>query len=41
MDAADAQVWLNENSMVAGIRLLLGSDPKESYEDKVGQVDLR
>lgn len=41
MDAADAHVWLNENSMLAGIRLLLGGDPKESYEDKTGDVDLR
>ena len=40
MDAGDAHVWLNENSMVAGIKLLLGSDPKESYEDKAGPVEL-
>ena len=40
MDAPDAHVWLNENSMVAGIKLLLGRDPKESYEDKAGPVDL-
>ena len=40
MDAPDAHVWLNENSMVAGIKVLLGRDPKESYEDKAGPVDL-
>lgn len=40
MDAADAQVWLNENSLLAGVKLLLGVDPKKSYEDKVGKVDL-
>lgn len=40
MDTGDAHVWLNENSMVAGIKLLLGRDPKESYEDKAGPVDL-
>jgi hypothetical protein len=40
MDAADAQVWLNENSLLAGVKLLLGVDPKESYRDKVGDVDL-
>jgi len=40
MDAADAHVWLNENSMLAGIKLLLGRDPKKSYEDKTGDVDL-
>lgn len=41
MDAADAHVWLNENSLLAGVRMLLGRDPKESYEDKAGDVDLR
>ena len=41
MDTADAQVWLNENSMLAGVKMLLGVDPKKSYEDKVGGVDLR
>ena len=40
MDAADAHVWLNENSLLAGVKLLLGVDPKKSYEDKVGNVDL-
>ena len=41
MDTADAQVWLNENSLVAGIKLLLGSDPRQDFEDKAGPVDLR
>ena len=41
MDAADAHVWLNENSLLAGVKLLLGVDPKKSYKDKVGDVDLR
>lgn len=40
MDAADAHVWLNENSLLAGVKLLLGVDPKKSYEDKTGAVDL-
>lgn len=40
MDAAEAQVWLNENSLLAGMKMLLGVDPKESYRDKVGDVDL-
>jgi general stress protein 26 len=39
MDAADVHVWLNENSMLAGIKLMLGQDPKESYRDKVGDID--
>ena len=41
MDAPEAHVWLNENSMLAGAKMLLGADPKKSYEDKAGQVDLR
>ncbi len=41
MDAAEAHVWLNENSLLAGVKLLLGADPKQDYEDKVGDVDLR
>ena len=41
MDAADAHVWLNDSSLLAGAKLLLGVDPKKSYKDKVGDVDLR
>ncbi|MDQ2700908.1 MAG: pyridoxamine 5'-phosphate oxidase family protein [Actinomycetota bacterium] len=41
MDAPDAHVWLNENSLLAGVKLLLGRDPKDSYQDKTGDVDLR
>ncbi|MDQ2701398.1 MAG: pyridoxamine 5'-phosphate oxidase family protein [Pseudomonadota bacterium] len=40
MDAGEAHVWLNENSLLAGVKLLLGVDPKESYKDKAGDVDL-
>ena len=35
------QVWLNEHSLVAGVKLLLGRDPKAEYRDKVGEVRLR
>lgn len=41
MDAGDAHVWLNENSMLAGIKLLLGADPKRDFRDKTGDVSLR
>jgi hypothetical protein len=34
-------VWLNEHSLVAGVKLLLGRDPKAEYRDKVGDVRLR
>ncbi len=35
-----AQVWLNEHSLFAGIKLLLGRDPKKDYRDKVADVRL-
>ena len=40
MDTGDAHVWLNESSLLAGVKLLLGVDPKKSYQDKAGDVDL-
>jgi len=40
-DAANAEIWLNDSSLLAGIRMLLGSDPKEDYKDKVAVVNLR
>jgi len=40
-DATHAEVWLNENSLFAGVKMLLGVDPKKDYQDKVGDVDLR
>ena len=36
-----AQIWLNENSLMAGIRVLVGSDPKADYRRKVADVRLR
>lgn len=36
-----AQVWLNEHSVLAGIKLLMGRDPKVEYRDKVADVELR
>jgi general stress protein 26 len=40
-DAERAEVWIDASSLVAGIKLLLGIDPKESYKDKAGEVALR
>lgn len=40
LDPAHAQVWLNENNLLAGVKLLLGVDPKKDYADKVGEVPL-
>jgi general stress protein 26 len=33
-----AQIWLNENSLFAGVKLLLGRDPKREFKDKVGEI---
>lgn len=41
MDPDRAEVWENENSLLAGIKLLFGVDPKKDYEEKVAKVDLR
>jgi general stress protein 26 len=40
-DADRAEIWLDDSSILAGIKLLLGADPKEEYKDKVAEVDLR
>lgn len=39
-DAEHAEIWENASSLLAGIKLLLGVDPKRDYRDKVAQVDL-
>jgi general stress protein 26 len=40
-DAEKAEVWLDASSIVAGIKMLLGIDPKKDFQDKVGEVGLR
>ncbi len=40
LDPDRGEVWLNGSSLVAGVKLLIGVDPKKSYRDKVAQVDL-
>lgn len=32
-DPMRAEIWLNGNSLVAGLKMLLGSDPKQDYQD--------
>jgi general stress protein 26 len=41
LDAERAEIWLNESSVFAGIKLLLGVDPKKDYRDKVAEVTLQ
>jgi general stress protein 26 len=40
LDPESAEVWLSGSSLVAGVKLLVGVDPKKSYRGNVGQVDL-
>jgi general stress protein 26 len=40
LDAEHAEIWLNENSLLAGVKMLFGVDPKEDYKDKVATVGL-
>lgn len=35
-----AKIWMNERSLFAGMRLLLGRDPKKDYADKAAEVRL-
>jgi len=40
-DAERGEIWLNENSLWAGVKMMLGAgDPKEDYKDKVAKVRL-
>lgn len=41
LDAEHGEVWLDASSVLAGIKLLLGADPKQEYKDKTAKVDLR
>jgi general stress protein 26 len=39
-DTERAEIWEDEWSLVAGIKLLMGVDPKKDYKDKVAEVAL-
>ena len=39
-DPGTAEIWLNESSLLAGIKMLIGIDPKKSYQDDVAKVRL-
>jgi general stress protein 26 len=40
LDPENAEIWIDASSMVAGIKMLFGIDPKEDYKDKVAEVSL-
>lgn len=39
-DAEEAEIWENGSSLLAGIKMLVGIDPKTSYRDHVAEVRL-
>lgn len=41
LDAEKAEIWEDGSSLVAGVKSLLGIDPKVDYKDKVAEVSLR
>lgn len=41
LDPSEGQIWLDGSSLIAGIKMMLGIDPKKDYQDKVATVDLR
>jgi general stress protein 26 len=40
LDPDDAEIWIDASSLMAGIKMLLGIDPKKDYQDKVAEVKL-
>jgi general stress protein 26 len=40
LDAQQAEIWLHESSLFAGVKLLLGADPKKDYAENTAQVRL-
>lgn len=40
-DPAEAEIWLDGSTLLAGLKLLLGADPKADYADNVAKVALR
>lgn len=40
-EPADAQIWLDASSLVAGVKMFLGlGDPKQDYKDSVAKMPL-
>ncbi|SDB56091.1 pyridoxamine 5'-phosphate oxidase family protein [Bauldia litoralis] len=40
LDPDNAEIWLDDSSFFAGIKMLLGIDPKQDYKDNVAEVKL-
>jgi general stress protein 26 len=40
LDPERAEIWADASSVLAGVKILLGMDPKKEYKDKVANVRL-
>ena len=40
LDPERAQIWIDASSLLAGVKVMLGVDPKQDYKDKVAEVSL-
>ena len=40
LDPEKAEIWLDGSSLVAGIKMLFGADPKQDYKENVAKVTL-
>lgn len=40
LDAEKAEIWLDASSTVAGVKMLLGIDPKQDAQKKVAEIEL-
>lgn len=40
LDPEKAEIWLDGSSLIAGIKMLFGADPKQDYKDNVAKVTL-
>ena len=40
LDAEQAEIWKDSSSLIAGIKMLVGIDPKTDYTDNVAKVSL-
>jgi general stress protein 26 len=40
LDPENAEIWLDGSNLFAGLRLILGADPKKKYQENVAKVKL-
>jgi general stress protein 26 len=40
LDTEKAEIWSDGSSILAGVKMLLGADPRKDYEDHVAKVSL-